>query len=475
MLAEIFKAVIITSCIGGALSLILLMLKPLTERFLGAKWQFCVWIIVLIVLVCPLKFKNTVQLPRAVNQGLGQISVSKTELSSVFEDHSGMYMTVPTGKSLCVMVIATEIWLAVAVLLFAKRIAENIRLKKRLYDSSDYCRTFGRVQIRETALIGAPILLGFIKPVLYVPYGLARSCKMEYIMAHEDVHIRRGDIAIKWFAAAVKCIHWFNPLVYIAVKQLNQACEISCDAEASRNMNPDQKTRYMQIILEISQTDVDFRKSALALGLSAEGKCLKKRFIAIKKPDKTNPFIRCMGIAVAVILALGAACTGGIINGNARDIQTPGRHIPIAVSSADNAENQKINSEQGAELQAEADFEMNLPMTEPEGDVPAETAEKSVAIRGEFNSDGGDTRHIYGVKADENGCITVGIRSNTQETVDVYISDAESRKMLHSMGIPVPYEAAYVMEGLEPGKTYDIMLKGTMRNNWNIESEYVIY
>ena len=70
MLAEIFKAVIITSCIGGTLSLVLIMMKPLTERFLSAKWQFCVWIIAMIVLVCPLKFKNTVQLPRVVTQGL---------------------------------------------------------------------------------------------------------------------------------------------------------------------------------------------------------------------------------------------------------------------------------------------------------------------------------------------------------------------------------------------------------------------
>ncbi len=475
MLAEIFKAVIITSCIGGALSLILLMMKPLTERFLGAKWQFYVWITAFIVLVCPLKLENSVQLPRAVRNGLGQISVSKTEMLSVFEDHSGVYMTVPTDKSLDVMAIIACVWLVVAVLLFVKRLAENIRLKKRLIDNSNCCRTFGKVQIRETNLTGAPILLGLIKPVLYVPYGLAESCKMEYVMAHECVHIRRGDIAVKWFAAVVKCIHWFNPLVYIALKQLNQACEISCDAEASKPMNPDQKNRYMQIILEISQKDVDFRQSALALGLSAVGKCLKKRFSVIKKPDKTNPFVHCVGIVIAVILALGAVCTGGIINGNALDIQKPGRYVPIAVSSAENAEKRKVNREQVTELQTETDTEMNLPWTEPEGDVPTETVEKTVAIRGEFNSDGGDTRHIYGVKASENACITVGIRSNTQETVDVYISDAESGKLLHSMGVPVPYEAAYVMEGLEPGKQYDIVLKGTMRNDWNIESEYIIY
>ncbi|MCM1989053.1 M56 family metallopeptidase [Oceanirhabdus seepicola] len=33
----------------------------------------------------------------------------------------------------------------------------------------------------------------------------------------------------KWLVQLTVCIHWFNPIVYIVSKEINKACEFSCD------------------------------------------------------------------------------------------------------------------------------------------------------------------------------------------------------------------------------------------------------
>jgi len=67
------------------------------------------------------------------------------------------------------------------------------------------------------------------------------------------------------------------------------------------------------------------------------------------------------------------------------------------------------------------------------------------------------------------------IHSNAQEVIDVFVNDGESGREVHSFSIPVSHSASYVIDGLDRNRVYDIVLRGTMRNNWKIESEYIIY
>lgn len=603
MFAEIFKAVLIMSAVGSLLSVVVLVLKPAIERILGFKWQYYMWLAVILVMICPMKFENDIQLPDPVARGVQNITVREISSVSVFEDASGVYMSKPELQNNAEPVdwvgIAAKIWCAVAVLLFLRTAIGDLLLKHRLFENSVLKGSLGRAEVRECNEAGAPLLLGVIRPVLYIPGEIWDTPRMEYIADHEKIHLKRGDICIKWIVALVKCIHWFNPFVYIVSKQLNTACEVSCDGAATKDMDDAQKREYMQTILEISEREIDFRGS-LAAGLSSGGKYMKKRFVAIRSTGKVGWLRGIAGILLIVLTAGYSVYAVGVIRGGEISLDEPeelflvmpkttaeqdnhnekfthvDEKVQEAVQLADNerdnpkilsedeegdrkkvvgeksseqepgesdeAKNKEntdrkiesVNSERKESVAAETALEMtdNAPdlkkkqmvteesesvrMAEPDkndtnttsnktteadrtetgadvvnekketdgaGTVPepevapsSEAEQKPSPVRrGEFNSEGGDTRQISGVTADETGKITLGIRSNTQETVDVYISDAESDKPLHSMGLPVPYEAAYVMEGLEPGKEYDIVLKGTMRNDWNIESEYVIY
>ncbi len=478
MLAEIFISILIMSTVGSMLILLLLALKPLTERIFGANWQFYIWLSVLFVLICPLKIETELEMPQTVLQSINDVTEKRTGEISVFEDYSGVYMSQTVqGNTLNWFSVIAAIWLGVAAVLIIKTVISNIALKNSLHRESRYCCDFGKAEMRISEKVAAPILFGGLKPVLYIPQGIYDTSKMQYIAAHEGVHIRRNDINIKWFVALVKGIHWFNPLVYYLVRQIDEACEISCDVEAVKIMNGEQKREYMQTILDISQMEINF-KGSLSVGLSSGGRCLKRRFAAIKKIKKGSGTMRVLGIAAAIVLTFCSVCTCGVISGSAKQGVQPAELILVAPKEDLSVEENDIYSDTETAIAEEVVTKNNVLAEEPDlaaTKKPKNEATKRPAIVGEFNSEGGDTRIINGVKPDENGCIRLAISSNAQEVIDIFVNDGESGREVHSFSIPVSQDASYVIDGLDKEKTYDIVLRGTMRNNWKIESKYILY
>lgn len=511
MLEEVFKSVLIMSATGGVFTLLLMLFKPVSRRIFGEKIQLFLWMSVILVLVLPIKLNNSINLAAPISEGVRKITVKKVDNFSVFEDINGVYTSVPQkgDEENKMIAVGMKLWLWVGIGLSLKKVASSLVLSRLLYNNSEYMRTFENIEIRESDNVGTPLLAGFLKPVLYVPSKDFDDCKMKYIIAHEKVHVKRRDIPLKWFVSLVKCVHWFNPFIYIASKQLDESCELVCDIEASKALNAEEKKEYMKVILDVSQIEIRY-KNSLTAAMSGGGKILKRRFEAIGKTHKNGKFVCFSGVLTIVTVIVSSVFVSGIVQGNTVDWQEPLQLIFVSPHEQKNSdivreteiagENKTVNTEEKSsivepvrteqkqsavvekseEIKSERGyffkketvvFEAEKLVTSVEED---ETQQQKTPISGEFDSDGGDTRTVYGVTPDANGKITIGISSNAQETVDIYIYDAETGKEVHSMGVPVPYEAAYEMEGLETGNNYNVVLKGTMRNDWNIKSEYTI-
>ena len=87
-------------------------------------------------------------------------------------------------------------------------------------------------------MISSPLTYGILHPVILLPKKLDRNdqAALKYVLTHEYVHIRRFDAITKILFAAVLCIHWFNPLVWVMYVLANRDIELSCDAWVIRMM-----------------------------------------------------------------------------------------------------------------------------------------------------------------------------------------------------------------------------------------------
>ena len=139
--------------------------------------------------------------------------------------------------------IGSLIWIAGLALLLIYGISSFIKMKRKLEDASYY-----KDNIYKANNIDSPFVLGLIKPKIYLPVSLLESEK-EYIVLHDKTHIKRFDHIIRFISYLVLCIHWFNPLVWIAFWISGEDMEMSCDEAVISQLGENVKKDYSQSLL----------------------------------------------------------------------------------------------------------------------------------------------------------------------------------------------------------------------------------
>lgn len=95
---------------------------------------------------------------------------------------------------------------------------------------------------REYGLRHVPLLLESVRPALLVTWGFRRPRiilpaaaqtwtdeRIHIVLAHEMAHVVRRDWLVQTAAEVVRCIYWFNPILWIACAQMRQESEQACD------------------------------------------------------------------------------------------------------------------------------------------------------------------------------------------------------------------------------------------------------
>ena len=97
--------------------------------------------------------------------------------------------------------------------------------------------------------VNSPMILGIFRPVLVIPREDYSSAECNMIVRHELTHCKRHDVAFKMLLTAVNALHWFNPFVYLMVREANADIELCCDADVLRNADSIQRKAYADSIL----------------------------------------------------------------------------------------------------------------------------------------------------------------------------------------------------------------------------------
>ena len=231
------------------------------------------------------------------------------------------------------------VWLLPALGLLALRIYRYRRFMKKLKERrtlpedpvilhvcTALCREWGwkkEVVLYQCPGISSPILTGFLHPFLVLPGELCREwetklteeqrvLRMEYVLRHELIHLRRLDLYYKWLVQAVVCIHWFNPLLLMAASKISEDCELSCDEQVIAGLPAAGRIAYGDtLIASLQALRAPVRQEACA-GLGEKTELMKERLTAIMKYDKKAAGKR---RAAAVMLAGLLLVTGFVCGG----------------------------------------------------------------------------------------------------------------------------------------------------------------
>lgn len=105
----------------------------------------------------------------------------------------------------------------------------NIKRKVRVYINDD---------------ISYPITYGIIKPKIVLQTKILNNKKLlNHIIVHELSHIRSYDIVLTHIKNIVTCIYWYNILILIANKYINDDIEIACDKSVIQKLGDTKENR----------------------------------------------------------------------------------------------------------------------------------------------------------------------------------------------------------------------------------------
>ncbi|MDX1924984.1 MAG: M56 family metallopeptidase [Pirellulaceae bacterium] len=112
-----------------------------------------------------------------------------------------------------------------------------------------------KVRLRTVDAAIGPAVVGLIRPTILLPKVIVdgkSDAELEPLLAHELIHVRRGDLVWAMLQGLSVSLWWFNPLVWLAERLLTREAERSCDEEtiAGLGCSPAMYARSLLDVME---------------------------------------------------------------------------------------------------------------------------------------------------------------------------------------------------------------------------------
>ena len=314
------------SIAGGVLILFIVVVRALAIHRLPKTTFFALWMLTTLRLLLPF----SIPLPFNIRIGFNVFPDVVQELpsgnigsplpgESLPSYDTGAVAPSPATEHFSTFVI---LWLVGVLLLafyFSISYFRSMRkFRMSIPDNTPYIQNWLTVHqisrplaVRSSDLISSPLTYGILHPVILLPKKLDRNdqAALKYVLTHEYVHIRRFDAITKILFAAVLCIHWFNPLVWVMYVLANRDMELSCDAWVIRMMGEKNRSSYALMLIKMEE-----RKSGMSALCSHFSKnTITERIEAIMKFKKTST----VACALALVMVVGATTAFAATNSDA--------------------------------------------------------------------------------------------------------------------------------------------------------------
>lgn len=351
-----------TSLLGSLAILAMLVLKPLWRERYRAKTRCWLWLALAAFLLLPIDFsvKNApVQAapPKDYTLFVGTDKTAIQSTDNLFGDmaeKSGQSpaavrdtiiqrpVTNPEQKTTRYIPVTTILFYgylagAAAFLLYQgvsyALFRRTVRRWKRDVSRADYAsllsdtaRDLG-VSAPEMIVCEAtstPAVTGLLRPRLLLPHERYDVQELRYILRHELCHLKRRDMIFKLVLLAANAMHWFNPVVYLMLRQADEDIELACDSAATDGLELPERAAYSRTLLAAVQSSVRALPATTCFGGTVER--LKRRITNVLGAQKK----RGLGI-VALVLALTLTAGCAVSWGNKNELSDPfGKSYTIA-------------------------------------------------------------------------------------------------------------------------------------------------
>ena len=162
------------------------------------------------------------------------------------------------------------------------------------------------VPIYSTAHLKSPVIVGFLKPCIYLPIHLMaddNETDIRYMLLHELQHYKHKDGIANYLMNLAGIIYWFNPLVWYALKEMRSDREIACDTSVLKLLKSEDYVAYGNTLINFAEK-ISLTPFPFASGISGNMKQMKRRILNIASYERPNLQKKLKSITAFLLLSI---------------------------------------------------------------------------------------------------------------------------------------------------------------------------
>lgn len=298
---------VLNMSITSSIIIALVIIIRLFFKNLPKKYSYILWSVVGFRLCVPYSFKSIISLfniGSAINSNpikTDNNKLSYVDKASIIPQSIASSSDISNADTITLSNALPYIWLGIVLIILTVSVIKYLKCKYMLKDSEKFSDN-----IYYCDKISTPFIFGITAPKIYIPKG-TDSAYLEYIIAHEKYHLKRKDYIIKAFAYMLLCIHFFNPLCYVAFRLMNKDMEMSCDEKVIESFKSI-KREYSTALLGFATNNYKASPSPLCF-IENDAKSRIKNILKFKKPKKAASII-----SIILCLTVLSACVSNPVD-----------------------------------------------------------------------------------------------------------------------------------------------------------------
>lgn len=334
--------------LGASVVIILMTLAaPLAGKKFSAKWRYWIWMLLALRLLLPVELSLDIPRPQVSIPVPQQLTVEQDFVPKAQEEsghldgvpaiptqpESGIVVETqpiapvieskthwtPSGLELLFIVwavgaVGSAAWQLVTYLRWQhegkvwNRLVEDGAVLNLYYE---LCAEQGISKfptLMQNKRIQSPMMMGLLEPTILLPQMDYSEEDYAVVLTHELNHYKRHDLWYKLLLLAARCVHWFNPLVWLMLREADNDLEITCDEAVVKNRSNDDKAFYCETILRIMCRGKG-RYAVLSTGFNGGKKVLQRRFEAVLNDRASKGFVLgAVSMALLVFFSSFVSC-----------------------------------------------------------------------------------------------------------------------------------------------------------------------
>ena len=309
---------------------ILLIAKWVFRNNLSSRMQYNLWLLLLGLLAVPFipfrlisfpqifSWLSSVRNSSAFHADVGANNVMDTGLSDTTNWMNDFALSVNKDTLSVTGYILLGIWIVGMLAMMILVIKSSLRLRtikksalplqnsevRRLYNKClNEMKITRNIPVYSTAFLKSPIIVGFLKPCIYLPIHLIsdyHESDMRYMLLHELQHYRHKDAIANYLMNFAGVLYWFNPFVWFALREMRNDREVACDTSVLKMLEEDDYENYGNTLINFIEK-VSISPFPFAASLSGNMKQIKRRIINIASYEKPTFYKKLKGMTAFIL------------------------------------------------------------------------------------------------------------------------------------------------------------------------------